>query len=264
MKCLKDKSGGIAGGRREYQLKSLTKQRTIDSTPSRLPIGALILSPEPQELGEIAANQGSIRSSPATLIEEDVFMDHSINGTMPTNNPPPDHDQEQREEQTPPFIFLSSWRDPHMLSSVSVADSPHANRAEFVPEGPEQEQLVTRLQPNLGNFEGSAFHHINLLVNLDPSQLTVITEDVGDYALGIVFNGGRKFTEMAKPKPWETLNTIFIPLTGGDGSFKAYQGLPDKYQEDKLGPPVIVVLELTHHKKCRNNIYKYKPLQSIQ
>ncbi|PBK91179.1 hypothetical protein ARMGADRAFT_1031871 [Armillaria gallica] len=168
---------------------------------------------------------------------------------MPTNDPPPNHDQEwmeeQREEQMPPFVFPSSWRDPCMLSSVSVVDSPHANGAEFVPEGPEQEQLVACLQPNLGNFKGSAFHHVNLLANLDPSQLTVITEDVGDYTLGIVFNGGRKFTEMAKPKPWETLNTIFIPLTGSDGSFKAYQGLPDKYQEDKLGPPVIVILELT-------------------
>ncbi len=40
------------------------------------------------------------------------------------------------------------------------------------------------------------------------------------------------------PSPGRPSTPLFIPLTGSDGSFKAYQGLSDKYQEDKLGPPV--------------------------
>ncbi len=122
--------------------------------------------------------------------------------------------------------------------------SPHHNGPDFKPHGPKQEGQVACLQLNLGNFKGSVFHHEDLLKNLHPSQLEVVSKNLAGSTLGILFNGSKKIVDMLRPKSWEVLNSTFIPFLSGNETFKAYQGIPETITDDKLAPLFIVVIEL--------------------
>lgn len=156
---------------------------------------------------------------------------------------PPDHNSTPKLSLA--FVFPEDENDARLQPTVSASDSPHRNGPDFEPHGPKQGGQVACLQPNLGNFEGSVFHRDDLLKNLHPSQLEAISKNLAGSALGVLFNGGRKLNDVSKPKPWEVLNTTFIPLLSGNETFKAYQGLPETITDDKLAPPFIVVIELT-------------------
>ncbi|PBK59904.1 hypothetical protein ARMSODRAFT_1027030 [Armillaria solidipes] len=229
----KDSAGGIAGGRTEYQPQTPTRRRTAGSAPSRLPLGSLIIIQAHQK--EKKKKQSNQPSGPTAPKENDIF-------SMDDPSPPPPLDT---PKLSPAFVFPSDEDDPRLQSTVSANDAPHHNSPEFVPHGPRQEKQVACLQPNLGNFEGSVFHRDDLLENLHPSQLEAVSKNLPGTVLGVLFNGGKKLNDVSRPKPWEALNSTFIPLLGNNESFKAYQGLPETITEDKLAPPYIVVIELT-------------------
>ncbi|PBK83038.1 hypothetical protein ARMGADRAFT_1038193 [Armillaria gallica] len=76
-------------------------------------------------------------------------------------------------------------------------------------------------------------------------QLEAVSKNPSGTVLDVLFNGGEKLNDISKPKPWEALNVMFIPLLSNNESFKAYQGLPKTVTKDKLAPPYIVIIELT-------------------
>ncbi|PBK83570.1 hypothetical protein ARMGADRAFT_1089200 [Armillaria gallica] len=235
----KNREGGIAGGRVELQLQTPMKRRTASSGPSQLPLGSPIIlwvnQPGNKKKKKLS-DQGNQPSGPIATTEIDVFN---------MDDPLPPIDLNGTPKQSPVFTFPDDENDTCLQSTVSASDAPHCDGPEFMPHSPKQEGQVACLQPNLGNFEGSVFHRDDLLKNLHPSQLDAISKNLGGSALGVMFNGGRKLNDVLWPKPWEVLNTTFIPLLSNGESFKAYQGLPEKITYDKVAPLYIVVIELT-------------------
>ncbi|KAG7439681.1 uncharacterized protein BT62DRAFT_1013648 [Guyanagaster necrorhizus] len=160
--------GGIAGGRKEYEPKTPTKRCTLDSAPSRLPIGALLISPDPDppQHRESPEPQGNHPPSPASPYEEYIFMD---------NTPPPNHNnqaQGQVMEQAQEFTFPANRGDMCLQSRVSVMDSPHSNGPEFVPHGPEQEGLMARLHLDASHVLDVILFHWRSAYSMIPEMLS--------------------------------------------------------------------------------------------